>query len=261
MPKIAVVIPTVFNRPAYLYTAFKSISQQAGDFDLEILIGCPAHLIEAIQRAIPQATVVAEPASGGLGHKLGELLNYAAARSDFLAWLGDDDLLTRDSLQAAASVLLADGDVSMVYGGCDYIDASGRVLFTNSSGSWAGKILRFGPQLIPQPGSLIRSKSFIAAGGLADEFNLAFDFDLFLRLQKQGRLVFMNKTLSQFRWHPNSLSVKRRLTSVLEASKVRRKYYRGLTKLAWWIWEPFVIFATWLTGKLVSQKARHLSGS
>ena len=261
MTKIAVVIPTVFNRPEYLPTAYESIAGQAGDFDLEILIGCPSHLIESVQRAIPQATVVAEPEKGGLGQKLGELLSAAAADSDFLAWLGDDDLLTQDSLQTAASVLLADREVSMVYGGCDYVDASGRVLFTNSSGSWASKILRFGPQLIPQPGSLMRSKSFIAAGGLTDEFNLAFDFDLFLRLQKQGTLVFINKTLSQFRWHPNSLSVKRRLTSVLEASKVRRKYYRGPARVAWWVWEPFVIFATWLAGKLVSQKARRLSGS
>jgi len=259
--KIAVVIPTVFNRPEYLPTAYESIAGQEGDFELDIIIGCPANVVDSVKRTIPEATVVAEPATGGLGHKLGALLSDAAAASDFVAWLGDDDLLTKDSLKTAASALLANSDASMVYGGCDYIDASGRVLFNNTSGPWASKILRFGPQLIPQPGSLMRSKAYAAAGGLTDQFNLAFDFDLFLRLQQQGELLHVDKTLSQFRWHPNSLSVKRRLTSVLEASSVRRNYYRGPARFTWWVWEPFVIAATWLAGKLVSQKARRLSGS
>ena len=261
MTKITVVIPTIFNRPEYLPTAYESIAGQAGDFTLDIIIGCPANVVESVKKELPEATVVAEPATGGLGHKLGALLSDAAASSDFLAWLGDDDLLTKDSLQTAASALIANNDASMVYGGCDYIDASGKVLFTNSSGPWASKILRFGPQLIPQPGSLMRSKAYAAAGGLTDQFNLAFDFDLFLRLQQQGGLVFVDETLSQFRWHPNSLSVKRRLTSVLEASIVRRHYYRGPARFTWWVWEPFVIAATWLAGKLVSRRAKRLSGS
>lgn len=258
--KIAVVIPTIFNRPEYLPIAYESLASQQGDFTLEIIVGCPAALVDRVKQVIPGAKVTAEPSEGGLGQKLGQLLASAAAESDFVAWLGDDDLLTTDSLKHSSNEMLKDKQVVMVYGGCDYIDASGKVLFTNKSGDWARKILRFGPQLIPQPGSLMRSHAFLEAGGVTDEFNLAFDFDLFLRLQQHGEFRFLDKTLSQFRWHPDSLSVRRRRVSVMEASRVRRRHYRGAAKYLWWLWEPFVISATWVAGKLASLRARSLAG-
>ncbi len=125
--KIAVVIPTIFNRPEYLPIAYKSLANQQGDFTLEIIVGCPAALVEKVKQVIPGAKVTAEPSEGGLGQKLGQLLASAAAESDFVAWLGDDDLLTTDSLKHSSNEMLKDKQVVMVYGGCDYIDASGKV--------------------------------------------------------------------------------------------------------------------------------------
>ena len=152
-----------------------------------------------------------------------------------------------------------DPGVVMTYGGCDYIDANGDVIFTNQSGEWASKILRFGPQLIPQPGSLMRRTAFEKTNGLSNEFALAFDFDLFLQLKNQGNFAYLNKKLAQFRWHPTSLSVKRRMRSATEASRVRRRHYNGLAQLLWWLWEPFVILATWAAGKLVNLRTKRKS--
>ena len=256
MKKIAVVIPTILNRPEYLPTAYHSVLSQEGDFELKIFVGCPDNVAEKISNIAPQAVVLKEPESGGLGTKLDSFLKIAAQESDYLAWLGDDDLLTVDSLETSSQLLSANPKASMVFGGCDYIDESGRVIFTNRSGAWASRILNFGPQLIPQPGSLMRSSSFLSTGGLVDEFNLAFDFDLFLKLKQQGQMIYTPKTLAQFRWHPTSLSVRRRLRSALEASKVRRRHYKGVAAIFWPLWEPITIGATWLAGKLVSAKTK-----
>jgi glycosyltransferase involved in cell wall biosynthesis len=255
--RIGIVIPTAFNRPEYLPIAYQSIANQQTSHEIEILVGCPADKIEAVRRALPQgAQVVAEDTREGLALKLDVLLKDLSSRVEYVSWLGDDDILLPGSLHAAVSALEADTGLAGVYGGCDYIDAQGGVLFTNSSGPWAAKILPFGPQLIPQPGSLMRSSHFLATGGLTNDFALAFDFDMFIKLKKQGGLAYVPTTFAQFRWHPTSLSVKRRMTSVLEASRVRRSNYQGAMRVLWVVWEPWVILATWAAGKLVSLKAK-----
>jgi glycosyltransferase involved in cell wall biosynthesis len=255
--KIGIVIPTAFNRPQYLPIAYQSIITQLTDFEIELIIGCPSDKIEAVRASLPAGTrVIAESREAGLAKKLDALLKETSPDCEFLAWLGDDDILLPGSLAAATQALGKSISASMAFGGCDYIDAEGRILFTNSNGVWAAQILSFGPQLIPQPGSVMRRDAYIATGGLSNEFALAFDFDLFLKLKKQGPFVFVDQTLAQFRWHQTSLSVKRRMTSALEASRVRRKHYRGLARIAWLLWEPVVILATWAAGKLVSLRTR-----
>ncbi|MFM2019687.1 MAG: hypothetical protein RL718_268 [Actinomycetota bacterium] len=257
MSKIGIVIPTAFNRPEYLPFAYESIVSQCGDLEVELIVACPEGKLREVRAALPaECRVIAESKERGLAKKLDALLKETSPDCDFLAWLGDDDILLPGSLAAATQALSARPLASMAFGGCDYIDAKGNVLFTNRNGIWAAKILNFGPQLIPQPGSVMRRTAFMATGGLSNEFELAFDFDLFLKLKKQGSFVFVDQTLAQFRWHPTSLSVKRRMRSALEASRVRRKHYEGFARFAWWAWEPAVIVATWGAGKLVSLRSR-----
>jgi hypothetical protein len=240
--------------------AYESIRSQEGDFQLQLIVGAPAERLDEIRRVLPEgAECVAEADMPGLANKLDNLLQRTDSDCDFISWLGDDDLLTQGSLNAAAQALQLHPEASLSFGGCDYIDSGGEVIFTNRSGQWASKLLTFGPQLIPQPGSLMRRSSYLQTGGLDTDFGLAFDFDLFLKLKKLGRLVFIPKTLAQFRWHPTSLSVKQRMRSVTEASRVRRKHYGGIAKWTWWFWEPVVILATWSAGKLVSLRAKRKS--
>ena len=240
--------------------AYKSIASQQGEFELEILVGTPEDKLDAVRAALPLgAKVVAESTEPGLAKKLDLLLRELSVDCDIIGWLGDDDLLTEGSIAQSVAAFEKDSAVVMTYGGCDYIDANGDVIFTNQSGEWASKILRFGPQLIPQPGSLMRRAAFEKTRGLSNEFALAFDFDLFLQLKNQGKFSYLNQTLAQFRWHPHSLSVKRRMRSATEASRVRRRHYNGLANLIWWLWEPFVILATWAAGKLVTLRTSRKS--
>ena len=264
------VIPTIYSRPELLPQSIDSVLGQVGakaaeanggdgaPLSVELLIYCPARLVEelAARFARPGVTVLAEAEGVGLAENIDIGLREAAARAEFIGWLGDDDLLTPGSLAACVAALRAEPEVAMVYGGCDYIDPDGRVLVTNRSGQWAAGLLHFGPQLIPQPGSLWRASAYLKTDGLDPAFNLAFDFDLFLKLKRIGRLRYLPTTLAQFRWHPDSLSVRRRWVSVTEASRVRRKHYRGLMRVLWPLWEPWVVIATWAAGKLLSLRLR-----
>lgn len=255
MKKVGIVIPTIFSRPEYLPSAAKSI-KAAGDCYLLLASPKPTGQEQLIIDELFSSNLIdqhfIETPGLPLAEKINEALQALPEVCTLIGWLGDDDLLTENSLSMTAGKLETSPEAVMVFGGVDYINKDGEVLFTNPSSQFHEKLLHFGPQLIPQPGSLWRRSAFEKVGGLSGEFNLAFDFDLFLKLSNQGRLLHINQTLAQFRWHPDSLSVKKRWVSVSEASRVRRKHYQGPMGLLWPLWEPWVMFATWLAGKLVT---------
>lgn len=257
MLEVAIVIPTSGNRMEYLTQSVDSILRQVGNFKVHILIGCPPEKHAFLKRAFDGcATVIAETPLEGLSAKIDDLLRRTPDSAKYISWLGDDDLLAPKSLEATIGALEDKPSGSLAYGGCDYIDSNGCLVARNPSGLWAAKILPFAPQLVPQPGSLFRREHFLLSGGLDHSLNLAFDFDLMLRLKQIGGLIFINRTLAQFRWHPTSLSVKRRLQSALEASQVRRSHYTGISKWLWFLWEPQVIMATWIAGKVITLRSK-----
>ena len=254
-------MPTIFSRPQYLPIALKSI-RDSGDCFLLLSSPEPSNTAQELIDQLPESSQMdahlIETPGLSLAEKIDEAFRALPDDCEYIGWLGDDDILLPGALETAANLLDQIPEVVMVYGGCDYISPTGEVLFTNSSSKFAAKLLSFGPQLIPQPGSLWRRDAFEKVGGLSGEFNLAFDFDLFLKLAKVGELRSIPQTLAQFRWHPDSLSVRRRCVSVSEASIVRRKHYKGPMRTLWPLWEPFVMLATWFAGKLVTQRTRFL---
>jgi GT2 family glycosyltransferase len=175
---------------------------------------------------------------------------------EYINWLGDDDLLTPGSLLITEQSLDSSVDSAMIFGACNYVDSKGHVVWRNKAGKWAVPMLRFGPDMIPQPGALFRRAAFNAVGGLSLDLDLAFDFDLFIRLSKVGKLKYIDKTLAQFRWHPESLSVEHRKRSVYEASKVRVSHLPSILKPISFIWEYPVRQATLIAGKRLSAKAQ-----
>ena len=112
--------------------------------------------------------------------------------------------------------------------------------------------MRFGPCLVPQPGSLFRRSTYHEVGGLDFRYKWAFDFDLFLKISKTGKLAYLPRVLAAFRWHPGSLSVGGRSGSVREASQIRRSYLPVGLRWISPIWERPVKYSTLLAGYLLS---------
>jgi GT2 family glycosyltransferase len=114
--------------------------------------------------------------------------------------------------------------------------------------------MRFGPQLIPQPGSLFRRDAYEKIGGLNSEFKWAFDLELLIRLSEVGRFKFLNHTLASFRWHEDSLSVGGRDGSVREASLIRKRFLPRLLKSVSELWELPMRSAIKYAGTKVSSR-------
>jgi GT2 family glycosyltransferase len=251
--RVGIVVPTLGNRPDYLEQCLSSI-RAAGE--AHILLVIPASFNpDALKSAVLVDSVVLD-AGSGLAPAINQGIKALPNSVEYVNWLGDDDLLTNGSLVSSSKALDENDQTVMAYGSCDYIDGEGQTVWVNRSGPWAVPLLRFGPDLIPQPGALFRRSAFEKVGGLKTDLGWAFDFDLFIRLSKLGKLRFLNQTLAKFRWHPESLSVEHRKKSVAEASQVRVSHLPAFLKPISFLWEYPVQQATLIAGKRVTAKAQ-----
>jgi GT2 family glycosyltransferase len=254
--RVGIVVPTLGKRLDYLNQCLESI-KQAGDAHVCIVSPKDFDAGPFLARGLAHQLVL-DPGSG-LAEAINVGIRELPSEIEYTNWLGDDDLLAPDSLIEAAKLLDSDPNTVLVYGSCDYVDPNGTVFWANKSGTWASPLLHFGPDLIPQPGALFRRKVFEQLGGLNKTYAWAFDFDLFLRLKKIGRLRFVKKTLASFRWHPESLSVEYRSMSVSEASKVRVSHLPGALRPVSFLWEFIVRKSTLAAGNRVTKKAKRVT--
>jgi GT2 family glycosyltransferase len=250
---VLVVVPTLGQRPEYLREALASIRSQ--DVAATIAIVAPpgiTHVTSAAEEF--KAHLLQDPGS------LPAAINHGVATCSpghaFVTWLNDDDLLTPGSLTETTRLLTENPHATVAFGSCAYIDETGRELWTSRAGSWAPRVLGWGPDLIPQPGMLVRTLAWRDVGGLDTSYRLAFDLDLLLKLKRLGPLINTDMTVSKFRWHGSSLTVDDRHTNIRESERAKRIALNPRARRLAWIWERPVRVATRLAAKEVQRRAR-----
>jgi GT2 family glycosyltransferase len=255
--KVGIVIPTMGTRPDLLRKSLASI-RLAGDALVHIVAPSSAQ-IESILDPNSYEALVVDPGKG-LSAAINAGLQSFPESIEYVNWIGDDDLLIKNSLTHTAALLTDNPDTVLVYGGCEYIDVDGNRIWKNKSGKYASPLLHFGPQLIPQPGALMRRDAYRAIGGLNTSYKWAFDLDLLIRLKKVGTLQFVDTTLAKFRWHEGSLSVGGRKGSVNEASSIRRASLPRALQIVSPLWEIPMKQAILAAGNRLNRKLKHIHG-
>ena len=250
--KVGIVVPTLGTRPEYLKLCLQSI-RDAGQ--AHICLVAPKDFDANALQSIGLVDQLVQESGDGLAEAINLGISSLPKSIQYVNWLGDDDFLMANTLEIASGFLDRENGTVAVFGPCDYIDDSGARIWTNRSGSWAKAILRFGPDLIPQPGALLRRTAFEEIGGLSRAYGWAFDFDMFIKMSKVGKLSYIPHTLAAFRWHPDSLSVGQRELSINEASQVRKSHLPSPLRVISELWElPTRRLTAW-AGKRVSKLA------
>jgi len=254
---VGVVIPTLGNRPKYLEESLRSVIDSG---IRNILIVAP-ETVNISQDLLSQGVTILRDPGRGLAAAINLGISQLPGEVDIVTWLGDDDSLIAANHSAAVDEL-KNSRKSAVYGSCEYVDEFGSKLFHSRSGRWAVPLMRFGPQLVPQPGSLLTRSAFNEVGGLDETLHWAFDLDLFIRLSKFRKgFRFINSPVAQFRWHADSLTAGSRKGSVREASRVRKKYLPGPLATLSWLWEPVISWLILQAGALVNRRAARKKGA
>lgn len=250
---VGIVVPTLGTRTEYLLLCLRSI-RAAGDALIHIVIPSSVNLPSVIEPDLYDAII--EDPRLGLAAAIDVGLRSFPDSVVFINWLGDDDELIAGSLHLTMSVLESDSQIALVYGRCEYIDSFGKRLWVNKSGNYARYLMRFGPQLIPQPGALFRRDVYEQIGGLDYRYKWAFDLDLMIRLSRVGKLHFLPTILGRFRWHEGSLSVGGRQGSVSEASVIRIAALPAVVRVFAPLWEKPIWWAIMRAGERLTARSK-----
>jgi GT2 family glycosyltransferase len=216
---IRFVVPTLGRNLDWLELTLDSIANQQVQVDLVLVAPSSAPVKELAKRY--GARTMPER-----GRSLSEALNQGfedlQSSVRYLGWLGDDDVLAPGSLALTVGALENEPWSSLVLGRVRYIDADGNSKWVVRSGAWAVRYASFGKNFMGQPGSLMRRDAFEKVGGIDVELKNSMDQDLFLKLSRVGKVVYVNRELASFRVHSSSISSTKGLGD--ESAMVSQRY-------------------------------------
>jgi len=146
---------------------------------------------------------------------------FALGSGEIFGFLNADDLYLPGAVSAAVRHL-ADSDAAAVYGEAWWIDEAGKRISPYPVKDFDRAVLER-ECFICQPASFFRHKDFENAGGLDPAFNLTFDYDLWLRLTRTGRLLRIPDLLAESRMHKSNKTLGQRDAVFRETFRVLKR--------------------------------------
>ncbi|MEN6481209.1 MAG: glycosyltransferase family 2 protein [Anaerolineaceae bacterium] len=132
---------------------------------------------------------------------------FARGNGEIFAWLNSDDTYLPGAVSAAVAYLLQHPEVGMVYGDCNFIDADDRVIGKFNARQTDYARLKKGYVHIPQQAAFWRADLWKQVAPLDPSFYFAMDYDLWVRLAKISKLVYLPQLWANFRLHGDAKTI------------------------------------------------------
>ena len=247
--EVAVIIPTTFTRTNLLKKTLDSLELlRLG----KILIIIPKNLDSKLVTQLLETSFnhelisrisIIHQSGTGIANAINTGFQNITGNISIASWIGDDDYIMPSSIEIGVNFLKQNPSYVAIFGKCIYINEKDELLWENSFGRISGFLAKFGPNLIPQPGSFFRLSSLHDVNLLTERFLNSFDHDLYLKLMKIGKIKFFNDHFGSFRWHPDSVSVNKRYNLCLESALIRVRHRKTfISKFLQILLEPFNFF-------------------
>lgn len=220
-PLVSIITP-VLNGEKYITECLESVLGQKYQNVEHIFVDSGSKdrtldILANYQKKYPgRIRVVHEPEKG-----VGKAVNtgFAAAKGAILGWFDSDDTYTLDTIETVVSFFQENPDAFFLYGGCNIMDASGKML-----SSFVVKDFDFHEAVTRRHYIVIIAVFFrsevIKRVGLLNP--LGNDLDFYIRVYRQFQMHRTEKTLSNWRLHSDSIS----LSPSIREKSIRRDRIR-----------------------------------
>lgn len=207
LPLVSIITPS-YNQARFLEACIQSVlAQDYPNIEYSIVDGGSTDgSVEIIKKYADRLAWWVSEKDKGHADALNK--GFARARGEILAWLNSDDTYYPGAVSDAVATLQANPDVGMVYGDADITDADGRIIGRFASRQTDYQKLLRGSVHIPQATTFFRADLYRQVGPLSLEFFFAFDYDLWVKLAKISRLLYVPRRWATFRLHEAGKSVK-----------------------------------------------------
>jgi glycosyltransferase involved in cell wall biosynthesis len=209
MPKISVVLPT-YNGIQFIEQSIRSVLMQTyKDFELIVIDDCSTDgtgtwldqfaECDSRIRVYHNETNLKLPASLNKG--------FSMASGEYFTWTSDDNWYEEDALEMMVNALEENPDAGLVYCNCVVINEKDRIIdfWKLSEPDWIRTSNCIGACF------LYRKTIADKIGGYDTTMFLAEDYDYWLRIYENSKLIHLPQYLYRYRMHESSLTATRRM--------------------------------------------------
>ncbi len=220
--KFSIVIPN-YNSGPVLERALRSlVSQHYPDLQLILIdAGSTDASREIIERYRPHLDTVVIEKDNGQADALNK--GFARATGDVFGWLCADDELLPGALHHAAEIFSANPQADVFLGGCIRIYADGtRATMIPEKDPWA----KIGMQnIVEQSSTFWRAGLHRRCAPLDTGFQLAFDWDLWCKMARQGaRVARTERVIANYYFSPANKTSRAGNLFAEEAFQILRRH-------------------------------------
>jgi glycosyltransferase involved in cell wall biosynthesis len=224
-PRVTIVTPT-YNMAEFLEETIQSVlAQDYPEIEYIVMDACSTdNTGEILERYKDKLTYISAPDRGAA-----DAINrgFSQSTGEVLAWLSADDTYLPCAITKAVHALGSDPTISAVYGQAWLVDRAGT------------RLRRYPTQpadhlthecCICQPACFMRRSAFEAVGKLDVNLQVAFDYDLWMRLP--GKLVGLDDYVATSRMHGGGKTLRMRKMVYKESIHALSRHY-GYVPFRW----------------------------
>lgn len=229
-PRISIVTAT-YNRAEYLEETIVSVLEQNYP-DLEYIVidgGSTDGSVDIIKKYEKYLTYWESAKDRGQSHALNK--GFRKASGDLLGWINSDDFYLPGALEEIGRAY-SENDGAIIAGPViNFNELTGETRFVQPQNITYENMFEFGllnrhNVAWHQPGIFLPRKAFEAAGGIDERWHYLMDHDLYMRMLKHTRVVYIEKPLVKFRVHPDAKTYVYGIDFCLERLRLLEKWQK-----------------------------------
>lgn len=209
--RFSIITPS-YNQAAFIGRTIDSVLAQTGDFDLDYRVidgGSKDGTLDVLRSYGARIAWVSERDGGQI-----DAINQGlrGATGDIVGWVNSDDVLLPGALSRASAAFAARPDAEWLHGRCRIIDENDRTMrrWVSLYKHYRCRHHSFDNLLtenyVSQMTAFWRRRVHDEIGYLDPALDLAFDYDLFLRLARRGAPIYLDDEIACFRMYGSSKS-------------------------------------------------------
>ncbi len=211
-PAVSVVIPAYNHGRHVMETLHSVFAQSFRDFEVIVIDDGSPDDTSQVLRPLAESGKIRYTRQENRGQAAARNAGLRQARGEFIALLDDDDLWPVDKLAWQVEALRSNRDAVLVYGFAhsfddhhERLDEGWPRLPLAPAGQVHERFLR--QNWIISPGqTLMRRNILTALGGCDESVWGADDWDLYLRLSREGSFLFQQRLALKYRFHGGNSS-------------------------------------------------------
>lgn len=219
---VTIIIPT-FNRAKYIKSAIRSLTRQAGDMELDVLVvddgstDETSQILDELQKQFKELRVITKTNGGVTAARNAGLANLLP-ETEFVTFLDSDDTSPPGAIASQVELLVSNPEIDLAYGALLMVSDIDEETLEPSPNSKTMKLT-----CIQLSCAMFRRRVIEKVGLFDEDFVQAEDSDYFFRVFEAGTPFIQTDTIClYYRRHADNLT--KRL------SESRQEFLRALAK-------------------------------